>query len=521
MRAEPKNKNKMQVIGKIIKGLMLMVACAAVAWATMYLFFEGFYLNILDYFEETAVLPGHQEEIVIVEPSYMVGFEPTIFEPFTRQRLNNIYEPLIRPDENLNTKACLAKSWGILDDLTWEFNLRKGVKFHDGSDFNADDALFSIDLVKSFLPTVDEVRKVDDFTIEITTKKPDPVLISRLAAVYMVSSDNKTTGTGSYKISNYNKKSGELDLEVFADYWGDKPSFERAKILTVTNKNKRLAMLTDGTADILDYVPYDLADKLDQKKFEIFAMPSLEVQFLGFNFESELFKDLANRRTVLNLIDRAEFAEFVGGKYVKPVDQFVSSGVFGYDLKLDAKDWNFVAEKDCLEKDCLDQSSEINLQNLFGKTVKIILPFGSNALGEYLTKSFEEVGMKTSIQYVKPEYMEVSLKKVKFDLYFMGFKSELGDAGDFLKSVAHSVSGDYGQYNFGNYSNVTVDELVAKQEVTMKPKERLKYLQEAMKILVSDDVFGVPLFEYETLIAVKKGINFEPRIDGFIYLNDL
>jgi len=247
---------------------------------------------------------------------------------------------------------------------------------------------------------------------------------------------------------------------------------------------------------------------LDQEKFEIFVMPSLEVQFLGFNFKSDLFKDLADRRAILNSIDRVEFAEFVGGKYVKPVDQFVSSGVFGYDLKLDT------SEKDCLEKDCLDQSAEINLQNLLGKEIKIILPYGANALGEYLTKSFEEIGVKTSIQYVKGEYMEDTLKKVKFDLYFMGFKSELGDAGDFLKSIVE-------QYNFGNYSNAAIDELIVKQEVTMKPKERLKLLQEAMKILVSDDVFGVPLFEYETLVATKKGIDFNPRIDGFIYLNDL
>jgi ABC-type oligopeptide transport system substrate-binding subunit len=130
-----------------------------------------------------------------------------------------------------------------------------------------------------------------------------------------------------------------------------------------------------------------------------------------------------------------------------------------------------------------------------------------------LTKSFDEIGIKTSIQYVKGEYFEKTLKKVKYDMYFVGFKSELGDAGDFLKSIE--------QLGFANYSNARFTELIEKQEVEMKPKERLKFLQEAMKILVSDDVFGVPLFEYETLVAAKKGIDFEPRIDGFIYLNDL
>jgi peptide/nickel transport system substrate-binding protein len=482
-----------------------MTACTAVAWAVMYLFFEGFYLNILNYFEETVGKQNVQEEIVVVEPVYMAGLESTIFDPFTRQRLNNVYESLVRSDEDLNMKPCLAKSWGILDDLTWEFNLRKNVKFHDGSEFDAEDVVSSIDLVKDFLATIDKVEKVDDFTIQIKTKTPDPILISKLAMVY-IGTDG--IGTGPYKISKYNSKSGELDLEVFADYWGDKPLYKKAKFLTITDKNKRLKSLVDGTADILDYVPYDLAGKLDQEKFEIFAMPSLEVQFLGFNFKSELFKDLANRRTILNAIDKAEFAEFVGGEYVKPVDQFVSSGVFGYNPDIEVSD-----EDNCLEKDCLDQGMELNLADLLGKTVKIILPFGSNALGEYLTKSFDEIGIKTSIQYVKGEYFEKTLKKVKYDMYFVGFKSELGDAGDFLKSIE--------QLGFANYSNARFTELIEKQEVEMKPKERLKFLQEAMKILVSDDVFGVPLFEYETLVAAKKGIDFEPRIDGFIYLNDL
>jgi len=545
------------MLNKIAKILGIILFIAVFSGIVLYLFYGDLIKSVLPGGNGFLGLGGerfgvnsgvtdkfNQTEITIVEPMPLLGFEPTIFDPFTRQRLNNIYETLIKPDKDLNMMPALAISWGLLDDTTWEFNLRKDVKFHDGSKLDSLDAIYSIDRavsgensqLKDLLSTIKEVKRVDVQTIQITTYKPDPLLLQRLSTVYIVPEEfdvAKHVGTAAYKISSYDSEDGTLVLEKFDDYWGKKVSgeaefvgkFKKATFLTISDKDERIAALQSGRADVLAYVPYDLVDSLPKDKFDTFSVPSLEVQFLVFNFKDSLFKDVKFRKALDAVVDRNAFAEFVG-KYAHGVNQFVSSGIFGYDPKIGG-DVSTVDEKVVNKAGQVSgaawQVGAYAAERVFaeagqaGVSVSVLLPMGLDSLGDFLTKQFEKIGLKTDLQYVKSEVYEDVLKKVHYDLYFLGFKSELGDASDFLKSVVHTGS----PYNFTNYSNSAVDKLIEEQEVTMNAKERLSYLQEAMKILVEDDVFGVPLLEYEIVYATKKGLSFEPRIDGFVYLNDL
>jgi len=198
------------------------------------------------------------------------------------------------------------------------------------------------------------------------------------------------------------------------------------------------------------------------------------------------------------------------GEYAHGVKQFVSSGVFGYNSDIKKTTYDVEAAGELVEE-----------AGVLGSEVSVILPVGLDVLGEYLTGKLDKIGLKTYVQYVKSEYLAESLGKMNFDIYFLGFKSELGDASDFLKSIVHTKKEGYGQYNFAKYSNEEVDGLIESQEVEMDPEKRLEMLKEAMRILVEDEVFGVPLLEYDTLYAAVKWLDFEPRIDGFIYLNDL
>ena len=508
---------------KILKGLGIAVFAVVFVGIGMYLFFEDTFDKIAGVFE-----PGQDgmvvEELVLVEPLPLQTFEPTTFDSATRQRLNQIYESLIKPDRDLNMRPALALNWGLLDDVTWEFNLRKEVKFHDGSPMKVEDVIGSIDRARSadesqlkdLLSTIKEVRRVDAWTIEIETYEPDPLLLSRLATVYVVPegwSEGDTApsahavGTGAYRVAEYSD--GDLKLELFDGYWGDQPQIKKAVIKTILDPLGRLSALVSGEADVLSYVPYDLVGQVDAKQFDLVSVPSLEVQFLMFNFESTIFDDVNVRRAVAMAIDRDEFAGFVG-EYAHEVKQFVSSGVFGYNPDIEENEYD------------LDEAEKlVKKAGVYGEEVVILLPLELSVLGDYLTQQFGEIGLDPYIQYVQGQYYVESLEKTTFDMYFMGFKSELGDAGDFLKSVAHSGESGYGQYNFAGYENSKVDALIEEIEVEMKVEDRLAGLQEAMRILVEDDVVGVPLLEYETVFAAILDLEFEPRIDGFIYLNEL
>lgn len=523
---------------KVMKNLVLGGMAVATIAIGLNLFFGVDYMkafsDLKNYFNEVSPWNNQVENLVIVEPDQMVSYEPTVFDLFTRQRLNNIYEPLVTTDSDLNIKGGLAVSWGLIDDKTWEFTLRSGVKFHDGVSLQVEDVVSSIERAKSLegsqlkdlLSTVKEVKKIDEKTFKITTGSPDPLLLQRLSTVYIVPANfdvGNPVGTGPYKAgkSSCNAEQScvtELDkFDSFDDYWGGRPKFKKVEFVAVADPVQRFSILTSGKADILDYVPYDLVEKVSQEKFDVLSVPNLEVQFLLFNFESKLFSNLEVRKASKGAIDQYDFASKIGS-FAHGVNQFVSSGVFGYNTEISESILGSDNETLSQRKELISNAAKIiEDTKLKDSKVSILLPYGLDVLGNYLVESLKNIGLETVVQYVKPEYYQNTVQDVKPDIYFMAFKSDLGDSSDFLESVALSS----GQYNFSHYSNKNVDDLIKKQEVTMDEEKRLSYLKDAMKIVVDDDVIGVPLIEYDRIFAMKKEFAWSQRIDGFIYLKDL
>jgi len=510
-----------KILGAIVIGVMFLTLVAV----SLDIFFN---INLADSLKETVISTEEDvENITIIEPAEMISFEPTLFDSFTRQRLNNFYETLVRPDSDLNIQPSLAVSWGLIDDVTWEFNLRSGVKFHDGSDLTIDDVIASFDMarntkesqLKDLLSTIVTVEKTNEKTLRITTSKPDPLLLQRVSTVYIVPKNfdiKNPIGTGPYKTSVGKLTLQDLKFTRFDAYWGTKPKFKQVDFVTIADGASRLNVFLRGGADILNYVPYDLAGNVDNGMYDLTQVPSLEVQFLLFNSNGKIFKDLEMRKAVKNSLDERAFAKFLGS-YVHGVSQFISNGVFGYDSNIEKNDDKHGEELLAGAKAIIDAKKLTNAKDFANAKVSVLLPYGLDTLGEFISTSFGKIGLNASIQYVRSEYYEDTLKKVKPDLYFMAFKSELGDASDFLNSVVRTGA----QYNFNGYSSAILDDLVAKQSVAMNEEKRLDLLKEAMTVVTENDVIGVPLFEYDLLFASKKDLNFQPRIDGFIYLQDL
>lgn len=515
----------MERLKKILGGIVIVIMFLTLVCVSLDIFFN---INLQDYLKEKVVFTEQDiENITIIEPAEMISFDPTLFDSFTRQRLNNFYEALVRPDSNLNIQPSLAVSWGLINDTTWEFRIRSGVKFHNGSALTINDVIASFDMarnaessqLKDLLSTIVSVEKIDEKTLKITTSKPDPLLLQRVSTVYIVPQDfdvKNPIGSGPYQLSASKITLQDLRLSRFDGYWGKMPKFKQVNFVTITDGASRLNVFLRGGADILNYVPYDLAGNIDTEMYDLTQVPSLEVQFLLFNFNGKIFKDAEIRKAVKNSLDERSFAKFLGN-YVHGVSQFISKGIFGYSSDIESKD-NRHGDEIFLEvKDLIDKKKVTNPKEFNNAKISVLLPYGLDTLGEFISTSFEKVGLTASIQYVRSEYYEDTLKKVKPDLYFMAFKSELGDGSDFLNSVVRTGA----QYNFSGYSSKVLDDLVAKESVAMDEEKRLDLLKEAMTVVTENDVIGVPLFEYDLLFASKKDLDFEPRIDGFIYLQDL
>jgi peptide/nickel transport system substrate-binding protein len=455
------------------------------------------------------------ENLRVIFPNEPAALDPRDGDPAARQRLVNIYQPLVKFDAFYNLRPCLALSWGMIDDLTWEFNLRPDVVFHDGTKFDAYDVNSTLirthDLVASpysqFIDSFESFEIVDDLTIRITTKYPDPLLLQKLALLLIYSDEAEDLsypiGTGSYKFSAY--EDGVMTLEKFGDYWGEEAAFETVDMITIPNKSDRVNAFLRGDAEMLAFVSYDAVQAVQDFGFNIATIPTLEVQLVIFNVASEYFSNIKNRQLVSYIIDQDSLVEQVGG-YARPVNQFVSNGIFGFDPAISMHEFD------------LEKAEALAIQSgLQGKTLQFHLPKGLDVLGEHIRENLAEVGVNVIVSYLEIVDFIDSIDNGKADFYFMGFKSELGDSSEILETTFHSD----GEYNTIGYENSNLDYLVDTAAEELDPGKRQKALQEAMRVVIEDDVVGVPLFEYETVYSFVDVIDFTPRIDGLIYFDEI
>jgi peptide/nickel transport system substrate-binding protein len=457
----------------------------------------------------------------VVYPDLTYSLEPTLADPLVRQRLVNIYEPLVKHTRYLDDEPCLALSWGLLDDLTWQFQLRPNVYFHDGSSFGASDVSASINRAKSssiseisdIVSNISSVDVIDDLNILIKTVEPDPLLLDKLSFVLIIPSEYEETdlswepvGTGPYKFASSEESLNKIVLNRFDDYWRSGVKFEEVSLLSFVDKAERVMALVNGDADLIVFVPTDAAESLKKAGFPILSVPTLEVQFLLFNLSSELMRSSDLRQVISYSIDQESLIDELGSFYVKSLNQFVSNGVFGFNPNIADHIFN------------PKLASELVVSNnLSGVTLQVHLPLGFEVLGEHIRKSLSAVGLSPVISYMELDRLLLSMERGDADIYFMAFKSALGDSIEFLNSMVRSD----GDFNVFSYVNENVDYLIKGALVDFDNKKRLSNLQEVMRIIIEDDYIGVPLFEYESLFSFSEEIDLKPRIDGLIYFDDL
>lgn len=493
------------------------------AWVSGQLFFEqqtnNFMASVKDLFADETGTHDGLRNLSVIYAEEPISLEPAFYDPITRQRLNNIYEPLVKLDRDLNIRPSLAVSWGLIDDVTWEFRLRPNVYFHDGSKFDAEDVRASFDRAMSnpqsqligILESIKEIEILDDLMIRIRTDKPDPLLLQKLSSVLIFPAELKDEeviqpiGTGSYQFTSW-EPLDRLTMEKFLEYWGEPAKFDTVTLITEADKSVRVARFIDGEADLLDFVPFDGAEYVEEKGFKVTSIPSLEVQFLMFNTKSPIFKDMEKRKVFSLAIDNESLIKQLSESYVRNVSQFISNGIFGFNPDIPAHRYD-IDEAKILAKNA----------GFEGQTITLHLPKALELLGEHVRTQLSKIGVNVLVSYMDMDKLVQSINAGDADVYFIGFKSDLGDASDFFNVLIHSKA----SFNVAKYSNEEVDKLIDRTLVEIDPSKRLLDLMEAMRIIVEEDVIGVPLFEYEKLFAFSDKLDLQPRIDGLIYFDEL
>lgn len=497
----------------VVKMMMFLIVITIVA-GIVYFFRD----SVTRFLEDTFGIEESADDdiLVIAYAEGLTSFDPANYDVRNRNFLGNIYEGLTRFDKNLALEPCLAVSWGQIDQFTWEFKLRDEVYFHDGTALDSSDVLTSINYVMesensqmvSVLSSIESVDATDDSTILITTNKADPILPNRLASISIFPSDLDVSeipvGTGPYAALSYEVSDlgdSEFVLQYFPYYWGFKPSYEDVRIVSISDAGERAEALLNGEIDVLANVAPDFIPDLEAAGVSIVTQPSLEVNFFLFNTES-VFKDVVLREAFAMAIDREGLVSGFS-EYAQVADQFVGSGVSGYDSAIEMSAYDQNAAEIIFEENSVTEFS-------------IAMATGMEGLGGYLQDMFAfGTRVEVDIDYMTASDLAFSMLEGSYDVYFTGWKAELGDAADLYETVFHSSDGLYGTYNVG-YENLEVDELIEESFSESDSMDRIAILKEIMHILVEDDLAGVPLFESEFIYGFSDEVIWSPRVDGYI-----
>ena len=458
----------------------------------------------------------------------------------------NVYDCLVYPDrETGKIVGWLAEKYEALSPTVWKINLRQGVKFHDGSDFTAEDAKFSIDRIlngtkEKFIvfdqwSFVKEVRILDPYTIEIETAAPDPSFLSELAGtgcgvvskkyVESVGDDglaNKGMGTGPFKLVEYDRESF-VKLEANADYWGGKPQVDELTFRVIPEPATRVAELLSGGVNLITSVlPQDweriTADKnLKVVKYltdRVYGLTIAHTPPPGVDAVATSNADI--RAAIDYAIDRQELIDLAGGsgkatltRLTPPIPcwdavQPPLYGVNPYDPE---------KAKEYMKKAGYPNVAggpEITLHGTFGQYI------AQKEIAETIAAMLEEVGFK-----VKLDIREFSTFR---ETVYQGNNEELmlQSLGNFTTDpwlFILNYDSDFGKRipKRGRFSNPEIDELAAKANVEMDPAKRCEYVSEFAK-KVAEFRPTIELFQMSDTLGMSANIDWTPPSDGMLLL---
>ena len=467
------------------------------------------------------------------------------------EALKHVFDTLVWSGDDLGLEPRLAESWKAISDSTWEFKLRKGVKFHDGSDFTAADVKFSIERIPAvsgpnptmiYVRRVKEVKIVDPYTVHVVTDGPAPTLPNDFIRLFIVSAkaakdySTKETanegfntgkaaiGTGPYKFVSWTPKE-QLVLDRFDGYWGEKEPWQRVLRKEISNDTARVAQLKAGQLDLIARVPS--ADVPTLEKDPKLTVVKIDTVYI-FNMELDMrekppqitardgsplpqnpLRDPRVREAIDLAIDRPALADIAMEGMGKPVNQLVTPSIFGYNKSLPERKVDIARAKKLL--------ADAGYPNGFKITFSFTsdrLP-GDRQVGTSVAQMLASIGLDVQANAQPAAVFFPARTRGDFSMSMSGWGTLTGEAHYTLSSVAHSndPARKFGAFNVLGYVNPQMDKLIQDAAVELDVNKRRSFLEQANAI-VATDRFRLPLVSVGSAWAMQKGkVTIKPRVD--------
>lgn len=449
----------------------------------------------------------------------------------TTRVAKNIFETLIRQDEELNLVPALAKSWEAVDDTTYEFKLKEGVKWHNGDDFTANDVAYTLTRAKDSgyiahivsAISLDKLEVVDEYTIRIGSDEPFGPFLTHLAhpataimnekAVEAAGDDVGTqpVGTGAFKLDSWNVGS-DLTLVRNDDYHGEKAASEKIVFKFIGDATVREAALENGEVDIAYAIaPADIKKVEDHPDLTMVRDLDLSTSYVGFNVQSETpVKDKAVRQAINYAINVESILDAVYLGAGKPAAGPLNAQAFGANPNLDKYDYDVEKAKTMLADAGYADGFAVNLYVGDNNPQRIQI---AQVVKEELSKLNIDVQIK---QMEWGAYLDATAKG-EHDMFILGWTTVTTDGDYGLFPLFHSSEfGEAGNRSF--YKNDKVDALLSAARFSTDQDARLKDYQEA-QIYINDDAPWIFLQDGENLTGISnkvKGFKHHPTATHYL-----
>ncbi|WP_022942557.1 ABC transporter substrate-binding protein [Psychromonas hadalis] len=465
------------------------------------------------------------------------------------QMSHMLFDPLVRFDKQFNFEPRLAEKWERIDDTTFRFTLRKGVKFHSGNTMTADDVVWTFNRLKksgdykAIFSPYKELKKIDDYTVEIISSKPYPLVLQ--TATYIFPMDSKfysgeidgkdksrivkhgssfasthVSGTGPFIVTS-REQGIKVVFERFDDYWdtASPGNVDKLTLVPIKENATRVAALLSGDVDLIHPVaPNDQKRVIKTKNINLTTVSGTRIITLQMNQNSnEALKDVRVRQAIVYAINNEAIVKKIMKGFGTAAGQQSPAGYAGHDESL-------VPRYD------LKKARALMKEAGYEKGFKLTMMAPNNRyvndaqIAQASASMLAKIGIKVDLKTMPKAQYWPEFDLCSADMMMIGWHADTEDSANFSEFLTMTRNKETGKgaYNCGHYANPKMDALVNKANAETDPSKRAEMLKEVERILYNDAAF-VPLHWQDLAWGAKSNLQVAPIVNAlnFPYFGDL
>ena len=494
-------------------------------------------------------VPAAAADLAIAVGGAFTSMDPHFHDLSPNHALvQHVFDSLVMADNDARPGPGLALSWRALNELTWEFKLRPGVRWHDGTPFTADDIVFTFGRAPNvpnsptglgqYIRPVTRLEVVDAETIRLHTAEPVPLIPMFMSAFTIVSrkhgegaatsdynSGKAAIGTGPYRLQSFQLG----DRAVFTrnpDWWGAQQPWDKVTYRLIANDSARVAALQSGDVDAIDAVPTrDVARLSQNQRLRVTTRPGLRLIYLspdvgrattpfatdrnGAVLAQNPLRDVRVRHALSFAINREGIRSQLMEGHSRPAGQPMPEGAIGYDPAIAPDAYRPDEARRLLAEAGRPDGFNMTLHGPNDRYVN------DDGIVQAIAQMWTRVGVRTQVSTMPAAVFFSRAAREEFSIWLTGWSSSTAEADTPLVQMVATPDPPRGRGNMlrpTHYSNPVVDRIIDRAFATIDQPAREALYRDAIRIGYQQDLAVIPIHHQVNIWATRQGLRYTPRL---------